>query len=361
MRKKENQKFSRKRREKLKKDENRQPESKTAMISVILVASALSISLMARSYALEEKIGDYKSQRKEVKAQISAEEQRTKEIEALKEYMQSDEYAKQDNRVEVIHKENGGLSDARNAGIPYAKGEYIIFLDSDDYIENDMFEYMYTRIKDSGADMATCGLYEVYKDRIETQKEEVDFVCTGEEAFRCILRGHTIRGEIWNKLIRKSCIEDLRFPKGRLYEDIYYTVDLMQRIKKVAVGTKPKYYYLHREDSITGKAYRPKVFDIIDGYTKNYEVVKEKFPSLTQEAECLWIWSRFIVLDKMLLQEDYKKLEGYQDLKRFIRGHILTILRNPYFQPKRKISSVVLCVNTGLYRKMVFMSEEKKK
>ena len=88
MRKKENQKFSRKRREKLKKDENRQPESKTAMISVILVASALSISLMARSYALEEKIGDYKSQRKEVKAQISAEEQRTKEIEALKEYSQ---------------------------------------------------------------------------------------------------------------------------------------------------------------------------------------------------------------------------------------------------------------------------------
>ena len=65
------------------------------MISVILVSSALSISLMARSYALEEKIGDYKSQRKEVKAQISAEEQRTKEIEALKEYMQSDEYAKQ--------------------------------------------------------------------------------------------------------------------------------------------------------------------------------------------------------------------------------------------------------------------------
>ena len=74
-----------------------------------------------------------------------------------------DEYAKQDNRVEVIHKENGGLSDARNAGIPYAKGEYIIFLDSDDYIENDMFEYMYTRIKDSGADMATCAYMKCIK------------------------------------------------------------------------------------------------------------------------------------------------------------------------------------------------------
>ena len=114
-------------------------------------------------------------------------------------------------------------------------------------------------------------IYEVYSDRIEQQKEEKDFVCSGEEAFRCILQGHTIRGEIWNKLIRRSCIEDLRFPKGKLYEDIYFTVDMMQRIKKVAVGTKPKYYYLHREDSITGKPYRPQLYDIIDGYNEKLQ------------------------------------------------------------------------------------------
>lgn len=95
MRKKENQKFSRKLRKKSEKSENKHPENRTAVISVILVASVLSISLMARSYALEEKIGDYKSQRKEIKTQISEEEQRTKDIDALKEYMQSDEYAKQ--------------------------------------------------------------------------------------------------------------------------------------------------------------------------------------------------------------------------------------------------------------------------
>lgn len=100
-----------------------------------------------------------------------------------------DEYAKQDNRVEVIHKENGGLSDARNAGIPYAKGEYIIFLDSDDYIENDMFEYMYTRIKDSGADMATCGLYEVYKDRIETSKGRGGFCLHRRRGFSLYPQG----------------------------------------------------------------------------------------------------------------------------------------------------------------------------
>lgn len=272
-----------------------------------------------------------------------------------------DDYAKKDSRVTVVHKENGGLSDARNAGMPLAKGNYIIFIDSDDYIETDMLEYMYQRLVEAKADMATCGLYEVYADRIEQQEEGRDFVCSGEEAFRCILQGHTIRGEIWNKLIRRSCIEDLRFPKGKLYEDIYFTVDMMQRIQTVAVGTKPKYYYLHREDSITGQAYRPQLYDIIEGYTKNYQEVQKHFPALMEEAECLWLWSRFIVLDKMLLEEHYQKIDGYQEMVSFIRKHIGSILKNKFFNTHRKISAIVLFFNVGLYRKLVFMSEEKKR
>ena len=272
-----------------------------------------------------------------------------------------DEYASMDTRVKVIHLSVANASVARNAGIDMASAPYIGFIDSDDYIESDMLEYMYTRLTEAGADMATCGLYEVYSDRIEQQKEEKDFVCSGEEAFRCILQGHTIRGEIWNKLIRRSCIEDLRFPKGKLYEDIYFTVDMMQRIKKVAVGTKPKYYYLHREDSITGKPYRPQLYDIIDGYTKNYKVVQKAFPSLTEEAECLWLWSRFIVLDKMLLEENYRTIEGRKELVLFIRRHMIRILKNKYFNRNRKISAMILFLNLELYRKLVFISEEKKK
>lgn len=272
-----------------------------------------------------------------------------------------DEYAQKDARIHVIHKENGGLSDARNAGVKIACGEYVIFIDSDDYIDADMLSYLYENLKKADADMATCGIYEVYADRIEKQEEEPDFVCSGEEAFRCILRGHTIRGEIWNKLIKRSCISDLEFPKGKLYEDIFYTVDMMQRIKKVAVGTKPKYYYLHRSDSITGKAYRPKLFDIIDGYTKNYQVVQHAFPKLEEEAECLWIWSRFIVLDKMLLEENYRSIDRFEELVTFIKQHFRRIMKNPYFQRNRKISAIVLLISIPLYRKLVFISEGKKK
>ena len=272
-----------------------------------------------------------------------------------------DEYAKKDARIRVIHKENGGLSDARNAGMKIACGGYVIFIDSDDHIDADMLSYLYENLRKADADMATCGIYEVYADRIEKQEEEPEFVCSGEEAFRCILRGHTIRGEIWNKLIKRSCISDLEFPKGKLYEDIFYTVDMMQRIKKVAVGTKPKYYYLHRSDSITGKAYRPKLFDIIDGYTKNYQVVKQAFPKLEEEAECLWIWSRFIVLDKMLLEEDYRSIDRFEELVTFIKQHFRRIMKNPYFQRNRKISAIVLLISIPLYRKLVFISEGKKK
>ena len=237
----------------------------------------------------------------------------------------------------------------------------MIFIDSDYYIDADMLSYLYENLRKADADMATCGIYEVYADRIEKQEEEPEFACSGEEAFRCILRGHTIRGEIWNKLIKRSCISDLEFPKGKLYEDIFYTVDMMQRIKKVAVGTKPKYYYLHRSDSITGKAYRPKLFDIIDGYTKNYQVVKQAFPKLEEEAECLWIWSRFIVLDKMLLEEDYRSIDRFEELVTFIKQHFRRIMKNPYFQRNRKISAIVLLISIPLYRKLVFISEGKKK
>ena len=95
--------------------------------------------------------------------------------------------------------------------------------------------------------------------------------------------------------------------------------------------------------------------------TKNYKVVQKAFPSLTEEAECLWLWSRFIVLDKMLLEENYRTIEGRKELVLFIRRHMIRILKNKYFNRNRKISAMILFLNLELYRKLVFISEEKKK
>jgi Glycosyltransferases involved in cell wall biogenesis len=265
-----------------------------------------------------------------------------------------EEYAKKDERIIVIHKENGGLSDARNAGIPYATGDYIIFIDSDDYMELDMLAYLYSNIQKFHADVSTCRAFDVYDSQIQAPEFAEEIVaCNAEEFYAYILRGTKVCGEIWNKLFKKETIEGLSFPKGKLYEDIFFTADFVQNIKVACVGTSPKYYYIHRADSITGKPYRRQIIDIIDGYEKTYQVVCKLFPKLREEADCLRIWSRFIVLDKMLVEENYKSIPEYKEIVTFLKVHTKAILHNQYFNKKRKVASMLLSINISLYRKII--------
>lgn len=271
-----------------------------------------------------------------------------------------EEYSKRDSRVQVIHKVNGGLSDARNVGFKHACGKYVIFIDSDDYIENDMLEYLYSNITESDADVSTCGVFDVYENGIQTLSgaEEI-LVCSAEEFYSYILQGTKVRGEIWNKLIKRSAIIDIEFPKGKLYEDIFFTADMVQKISKVCIGTVPKYYYLHRTGSITGKPYRKQLLDIIEGYEKTYQVVCRKFPKLEEEARCLWIWSRFIILDKIMLEDNYKMIGEFKEMVSFLREHRREILKNRYFRNSRKVAVMVLSVSVRLYHRMVLIMMRK--
>lgn len=271
-----------------------------------------------------------------------------------------EEYAKLDERIIVIHKENGGLSDARNAGMLRATGDYILFVDSDDYIEEDMIAYLYTNLQESRADVATCMAFDVYDSRVETPNlAEEMVVCDAEEFYSYILRGTKIRGEIWNKLFKREVIEGIEFPKGKLYEDIFFTADMIGNIKKAAVGTAPKYYYVHRTDSITGQPYRKQLMDIIEGYEKTYQVVCKYFPNLEEEAQCLRIWSRFIMLDKMLLEKNYKQIAEYKEVVTFLKTNWKEIWANQHFQLKRKIAVLILSINMSIYRKMLLATIQK--
>lgn len=270
-----------------------------------------------------------------------------------------DEYLEKDSRIQVIHKANGGLSDARNIGMKHATGEYIIFIDSDDYIASDMLEYLYVNIINSQADFSTCGVFDVYDDHITEQKEEEIEIITAEQSFNYILQGTKIRGAIWNKLMKKALIEDLEFPVGRTYEDVFFTCDLIQKSEKVCVGTKPKIYYVHRENSITTRPYQKKDYDIIDGYAKTYNLVKQKYPNLIRQAEFRVYWSWFVVLDKILNQDDYKKHVELQDLINKLRKNISKILRNSYFQKSRKMAAILLMIHVEVYRKVMLWNQNR--
>ena len=264
-----------------------------------------------------------------------------------------DAYAAQDSRVRVIHRENGGLSAARNTGIEAARGEYLCFIDSDDFIEPAMLSTLYDLLHTYQADHAVCGIYNCYKSHKTAQfSENATFVCTGTEALDLTLQGNRIPGSICNKLIHRGCFRELRFQEGRTYEDAFLTPDLLLHSKKVVVTTTPLYNYWHREDSITTHPFTHRSMDIIDAYQYTLSVVKEHCPQLLPQADFRLQWAHFVVLDRMMQQPDYKCFPEHSQVVGFLKKNWREIARSPYFRKGRRLAAVALHLSESLYYRM---------
>lgn len=150
-------------------------------------------------------------------------------------------YVKRDPRVISLKKKNGGLSDARNYGLSYAKGEYVSFIDSDDYVDTTMMEKMYQKAKTDSCDLVECDFYWEYPD-----KKVLDESHIVDEYFV------DIRVVAWNKLYKRSLLEKtgVLFPKGLQYEDICFCYMLLPYVQKIGYVSEALYYYIQRDNSI---------------------------------------------------------------------------------------------------------------
>lgn len=169
-----------------------------------------------------------------------------------------DEYAEKDNRITVIHQANGGLSDARNAGIAVAKGSYLTFLDSDDWVPPEYIDYLYDLLKETGSAISLCNF-------LKTTTEELPVVIEPEMVTvmknDAILAKYIDLGDDFHpqlvmacgKLFEASLFETIRFPVGRLHEDEFTTYKLFHFAPQTVLSKKPLYYYWQREDSIMGE------------------------------------------------------------------------------------------------------------
>lgn len=169
-----------------------------------------------------------------------------------------DVLAKIDDRIKVIHKENGGLSDARNAGLDVAEGEYIAFVDGDDFIHPQMYDTMIHMIEEEESDMAVCGFASVGEDAEIDMEEEI---FTKSEVF---LNGRIMQNlyfsnefdkfvvVAWNKLYKAEMFEHVRYPKGMLHEDEFTTYRITYPCKKISFTPTRFYYYVTRSSSIMG-------------------------------------------------------------------------------------------------------------
>lgn len=165
-----------------------------------------------------------------------------------------DDYARKDSRIKVVHKQNGGLSDARNAGLAIASGAYIGYVDSDDWIEPDMYERMYEACVEHDAQVAVCRYAQVYKDHVVQGGNGKVTAFVRDELLHIYIGGHddyVIYNSVWSKLFAREVVEDVQFPKGRNSEDIMYTTKAFCKADRgVYIDTCLYDYVLDRDGSI---------------------------------------------------------------------------------------------------------------
>ena len=225
-----------------------------------------------------------------------------------------DEFAKKDTRIKVIHKANGGLSSARNEGIKIATGEYIAFVDGDDWIDETMYEDMLGAILSSKADLAICNYKEVSKNSIRDNSTDKITVFEGREVLKVFIEEdvtYQIQNAAWNKLYKRNLMGDLRFPEGKLFEDIVYTTKLLAKSKRSVYLDKAYYNYIFdRSDSIMNSK---KVERLLTDQVPAYKEKGEFLLSIGEKD--LFLTHQFFFYKRMLLHykdAKQKKPEGYQ-------------------------------------------------
>lgn len=192
-----------------------------------------------------------------------------------------DEYAKKDSRIEVIHKINGGLSDARNVGINRANGRYIGFVDSDDYIKEDMYEKLINLIKEYDADISICNLYDVIDgNECIRNKDNGIHEYSRIDILKEILLDKNIQSYAWNKLYKKELFDEIKYPIGKKYEDIGTTFYLFEKCNKIVVTSEPEYYYLKRADSLVNNVTESTILDYTEIIIQRYLYIKQNIKEL---------------------------------------------------------------------------------
>ena len=230
-----------------------------------------------------------------------------------------DEYAKRDSRVKVIHKKNGGLSDARNAGLDIATGEYIMFIDSDDFVEIDMMESMMNNMIDNNVDLVVCNIKYIYDNSEKVKYNQKDKVLDKYEAMQEYIKDGIVQAVAWNKLYKINLINGMRYKVGKINEDEFFTYKIVDRINKIYYNSKPFYNYVQRNTSIMG-LYSIKRLDAVEASYERLNFIKERYPELYVEEKKNFI-NLCIFNYEMILKNiniDYDK-NGRNILKDYIK------------------------------------------
>ena len=220
-----------------------------------------------------------------------------------------DAWAEKDSRIKVIHQKNGGLSAARNVGMAAATGEYLAFVDSDDYIRADMYQSLYDRLFADGSDMAACGVEMVFEDgSTKPLTRTGSCVLTNEEAMEQIITENWLKQPVWYKLYKTELVRGLLFPVGKYHEDVFWSYQAVARARCVSVFDTPCYFYTQRSGSIMGQSYSIKRMDGLEAKQQRLEYLKIYYPTLANTARIDILFSCIYAMQMSLCYLQHKEL-----------------------------------------------------
>ena len=263
-----------------------------------------------------------------------------------------DDYAKKDTRIKIVHKSNGGVSSARNAGLYVAKGEYIGFVDPDDYIDKNMYEKLYRLCIDNNSDIAICRFNREINGKIQNKESTEEIIeLNNMEAMNELFKGNLYRFSLCNKLFSKKCFNDVLFPEERIHEDLSTTYKLFANSKKAVYINYCGYIYVRRENSILTSTYNEKRLqafiawdEIIEFIDKNYyEIIEQVIATFTY-------WCVDNILYILNQVNNSKKKNNYLNIiQKYTTKYYIYIKRNNILSRSYKLRIRIFNINYKLF------------
>lgn len=251
-----------------------------------------------------------------------------------------EKWARADARIRVFDKTNGGLSDARNYGLCKASGAYVLFVDSDDWIHEEMLQQLMSEMKKSYADIVCCGLIEATDAETSNKRWfKTNKVFSGAEAMSYLIDNDILTSHVMPKLYRRDILGSNLFPKGKLFEDIYVMHNIFAKCNSVAVIPECLYYYYVRDDSISNKVALRNRMAWVEALQKRYDDVKDVKDEYREKLmyQIANVYSLSIVQNKFREDEIEKEFSKIKELQLFLKEDAVKKAVKTYASKKQYI------------------------
>lgn len=267
---------------------------------------------------------------------------------------------KSDPRVSVIHKENGGLSSARNAALPYLKGKYVTFIDSDDWVTPDFIEALYKNATAAQAEVSAAGYYIAPENGEPTTVfDGTKQVMDSAEALGTFLLHDGLGVTVWGKLYLTALWDNVRCPEGKLHEDQYTTYKLLDLANKIVFDSKPRYYYFQRSNSIGHSAFSDRSYDLYNGIHEEYSFISKKYPEVLDLAKLERdIWE--VIFVNMMLRSNVKDDKVIKSVRKHVKEDMKLIKNSSHLSKVRKFQLWLFTNNLNIYKLIYLKYIEKK-